>query len=98
MDPRPSVLFYDSKPSPMLLIKLRAVTARAVDRVREKLQELMPDGDLQLTLYSAAMANLYGDSRKFRDQVLIGGIVTLLISLIADVHARIAFEQRVQIA
>lgn len=27
MDPRPSVLFYDSKPSPMLLIKLRAVTA-----------------------------------------------------------------------
>ena len=82
MDPRPSVLFYDSKPSPMLLIKLRAVTARAVDRVREKLQELMPDGDLQLTLYSAAMANLYGDSRKFRDQVLIGGIVTLLISLI----------------
>lgn len=82
MDPRPSVLFYNRKPSPMLLIKLRAVTARAVDRVREKLQELMPDGDLQLTLYSAAMANLYGDSRKFRDQVLIGGIVTLLISLI----------------
>lgn len=82
MDPRPSVLFYDSKPSPMLLIKLRAVTARAVDRVREKLQELMPDSDSQLTLYSSAMANLYGDSRKFRDQVLIGGIVTLLISLI----------------
>ena len=82
MDPRPSVLFYNRKPSPMLLIKLRAVTARAVDRVREKLQELMPDGDLQLTLYSSAMANLYGDSRKFRDQVLIGGIVTLLISLI----------------
>ncbi|WP_337508342.1 ABC transporter permease, partial [Alistipes ihumii] len=67
MDPRPSVLFYDSKPSPMLLIKLRTVTARAVDRVREKLQELIPDGDLQLTLYSSAMANLYGDSRKFRD-------------------------------
>lgn len=66
----------------MLLSNLRAVTARAVDRVREKLQELMPDGDLQLTLYSSAMANLYGDSRKFRDQVLIGGIVTLLISLI----------------
>ncbi|WP_282194637.1 ABC transporter permease [Alistipes ihumii] len=82
MDSRPSVLFYDSKPSPMLLIKLRAVTVRAVDRVREKLQELMPDGDSQLTLYSSAMANLYGDSRKFRDQVLIGGIVTLLISLI----------------
>lgn len=82
MDPRPSVLFYDSKPSPMLLIKLRAVTAESVNRVRAKLQELMPDGDSQLTLYSSAMANLYGDSRKFRDQVLIGGIVTLLISLI----------------
>ncbi|WP_273081116.1 ABC transporter permease [Alistipes ihumii] len=82
MDPRPSVLFYDSKPSPMLLIKLRAVTAESVNRVRAKLQELIPDGDLQLTLYSSAMANLYGDSRKFRDQVLIGGIVTLLISLI----------------
>lgn len=82
MDSRPSVLFYDSKPSPMLLIKLRAVTAESVNRVRAKLQELMPDGDLQLTLYSSAMANLYGDSRKFRDQVLIGGIVTLLISLI----------------
>ena len=66
----------------MLLIKLRAVTAESVNRVRAKLQELMPDGDSQLTLYSSAMANLYGDSRKFRDQVLIGGIVTLLISLI----------------
>ena len=82
MDPRPSVLFYNRKPSPMLLIKLRAVTAESVNRVRAKLQELMPDGDSQLTLYSSAMANLYGDSRKFRDQVLIGGIVTLLISLI----------------
>lgn len=57
-------------------------SAESVNRVRAKLQELMPDGDLQLTLYSSAMANLYGDSRKFRDQVLIGGIVTLLISLI----------------
>lgn len=82
VDTRPSVLFYNRKPSPMLLIKLRAVTAESVNRVRAKLQELMPDGDSQLTLYSSAMANLYGDSRKFRDQVLIGGIVTLLISLI----------------
>lgn len=82
LDMRPSVLFYNSTPSRFLLVKLRRVTAESMERVKLKLRELLPDKEPQLTLYSSEMINLYRGSRKFRDQVMIGGIITLIISLI----------------
>lgn len=82
LDPRPSVLFYNSTPSQFLLVKLRRVTAESMERVKLKLRELLPDKELQPMLYSSEMINLYSGSRKFRDQVMIGGIITLIITLI----------------
>ncbi|WP_293671963.1 FtsX-like permease family protein [uncultured Parabacteroides sp.] len=81
-DDRPSILFYRQRPLTYLHVKFHQVTPEAVERVNDKLQELMPDRDPRLSLYSVEMVNLYSSSRKFRDQVLIGGIITLLISMI----------------
>lgn len=82
LDDRPSVLFYSSTPSPIQLVKFKALTGEAIDKVNLCLQELMPDRNERLSTYSADVVNLYRDSRKFRDEVMIGGLITLIISLI----------------
>ena len=50
--------------------------------VRSTLNTLVPDQDLQLDVYSALIEDVYSDARKFRDQVMIGGSITLIIALI----------------
>ena len=42
----------------------------------------MPDRNVTVTAYYMDMIDLYKDSRTFRDSVMIGGIVTLIIALI----------------
>lgn len=58
------------------------MTPDAVGKVNERLKELMPDQEPKLTVYSVQMVDLYSSSRKFRDEVMIGGLITLIISLI----------------
>ena len=81
-DDRPSVLFYRQRPLDYLLVKFHQITPDAVTKVNDKLEELIPDKDMKLSVYSVSMVEQYSSSRKFRDQVLIGGIITLLISMI----------------
>ena len=80
MDARPSVLFYRQRPSAHLLVKFHRMTPDAVGKVNERLKELMPDQEPKLTVYSVQMVDLYSSSRKFRDEVMIGGLITLIIS------------------
>ena len=82
LDDRPSVLFYSSTPLSIQVVKFNTLTAEAVDKVNNRLLEVMPDRNETLSIYSVDVVNLYRDSRKFRDQVLVGGIITLIISLI----------------
>ena len=82
LDDRPSILFYSSYPSSTQLIKFNSMTQEAIAKVNNRLQELMPNQEPKLSLFTTEIVNMYSDSRKFRDQVMIGGIITLLISLI----------------
>lgn len=82
MDTRPSVLFYDSSPRAILLVKYHQLNAAGIEKVNAVLQELIPGQERKMHIYSQELGNLYTNSRKFRDQVLIGGLVALLISLI----------------
>lgn len=82
LDTRPSVLFYRTKPNNTLAVKFKAVTPEAVDEVRNVLKELVPDQDLQLFLYSSLIEDAYSSARKFRDQVLVGGLAVFVIALI----------------
>lgn len=82
MDNRPSVLFYQQRPTANLLVKFRSLTSESVLQATEKLEELMPDKNPVLKVYQAEMVNMYSDSHKFRSQALIGGLITWLISLI----------------
>lgn len=81
-DSRPSVMFYNPFPSHILLIKFHRFTPEAKGKVAETLQKLLPDKNIVINSWQTEMGNLYLDSRQFLNAVLIGGIITLLISLI----------------
>lgn len=81
-DPRPSVMFYANRVSPYLMIKYHEQTLGANAKVMAILQDIAPNRDLHVYSYATELHALYTDSRRFRDSVLIGGIVALLISLI----------------
>lgn len=79
---KPSALFYSQSPESTLLVKLNEVNQENMKRVEETLKKVLPDKDIVVNSYRASMTDLYQDSRIFRDAVLWGGIVTLLITFI----------------
>ena len=81
-DNRPSVMFYSSNPSPIIMIKINQMSSEKILKVQKALQSAMPGKDVVITPYKNSMVRLYSSSRLFRDAVLIGGIITLIISLI----------------
>jgi len=81
-DTRPTILLYDKKQANMLLVKFHNMTPERIQKVNELLTNLMPTKDIVTTSFSGEIVSLYHDSEQFRDQVLLGGLVTLLICLI----------------
>ncbi len=81
-DLRASVMFYSDKPSSYLLIKFHKQTAEDMQKVSDMLTKLLPDKNIVVNSYATEMRNQYSDSERFRNSVLVGGIVTLLICLI----------------
>lgn len=82
MDERPSLLLFSKEPSTIITVRLNRMSSEAIQQVTSTLERCMPDKHIVVTPYSEEMVSMYRESRVFRDSVLIGGIVTLLISLI----------------
>lgn len=80
-DTRPSVMFYD-RYAPTILLKFHEMSPDNVKKAQKVLEGLMPDRNVTVTAYYMDMIDLYKDSRTFRDAVMIGGIVTLIIALV----------------
>ena len=51
-------------------------------RLDETIKATLPDKEMPVSSYSVSMANMYNSSRLFRNAVMLGGIVTLIITLI----------------
>lgn len=83
-DERPSVMFYatDVRQGWMFQVKFHELNSDALAKVQETVTGLFPDRDLTVKAFAPEMTSLYRDSRQFRDSVLIGGIITLLVTLI----------------
>lgn len=82
MDERPSVLLYTEEPQNIITVRLHQMSSELIQQVTSILEQSMPDKHIVVIPYSEEMINMYKDSRVFRDSVMIGGIVTLIISLI----------------
>lgn len=81
-DTRASVMFYKQEPNSTLLIRYHQMTGESNQKVSELLTELIPTKEIVVYSYPNELKSLYTDSRKFRDSVLLGGIVALIIALI----------------
>ena len=79
---RPSIMFYSAATSPFILIKLKNMSQDGIKHVTKVLESALPDKNIVVTPYKSSMTYLYTSSLLFRNSVLIGGIITLIISLI----------------
>lgn len=77
------MLFYSGKASHNLLIKLHRLTPEKLQEVAGLLAGLFPEKEVTVNSYTATLKRRYDDSRKFRDTVVLGGLVALLICLIS---------------
>lgn len=81
-DLRPTIVFWGKQQPSTLLVKLREVTPENVQQITDLLAKMLPDRDITVGSYKMDMVNLYQESGNFRDAILIGGVVTLIIALI----------------
>lgn len=78
----PSALFYSRYPGSILIVKLQEMQPENIQKVADVLKRVLPDKEVSISSYKASMTSLYKDARLFRNAVMWGGIVTLLITLI----------------
>ena len=81
-DERPSVLFYSSDAPMYQLVKLHQMSPEAMAKVKDAMEQLFPDHEVDVTAYSFYVWQQYGAQDSFRKGVLICGITILIISLI----------------
>jgi putative ABC transport system permease protein len=81
-DLRPSAMFYTDAAAEIIMIKLHKLDPAGIRHVSKVFQTAIPDKDIVVTPYKTSLTFLYTSSRLFRDSVLIGGIITLIIALI----------------
>lgn len=90
-DKRPSVQFYggnqiecesEYKQTDWLLIKLREVTPQNIAAIQKIVNEANPNGGANVTLYSSEVLDMYKESRKVKNSVMIAGLIVLLITMI----------------
>lgn len=79
----PTVWFYSSKPGHVVSMKLHGnVTVENMKLIENTIQKLLPDKDISVNSYEASIINMYSASRLFRNSVMLGGLVTFLITLV----------------
>lgn len=81
-DPRGKVMFYRKNPSQNMIIKYHALSPESLRKTQELMTQLIPSKELNVVSFENEMLKGYVDSRKFRDSVMIGGLITLLIVFI----------------
>ena len=81
-DTRPSAMFYSEDPTPLIMIKLHKLKPEGIRQVNKALQTAIPNKDIVVTPYKTSVTYLYTSSRLFRNSLLIGGIITLILALI----------------
>lgn len=82
IDERASIMTYDKHPSQNVILRFEKVTPEEIMAVNRRLKELYPTMSLVARSYSSMTTGLYEDSYRFRNMVMVGGIVTLVVTLI----------------
>ena len=87
VDDRPSVRFAAVRGDKNLYlsgvaIKVHELTPAAIASVQKVVDELFPDRDIEVIAYSDGMKEAFSDVKNINDAILLGGLFSLIISLI----------------
>lgn len=77
-----SAIFFSKTAEQTLVIKFHQRDASNLAHINNVIKEFVPDRDINLVDYRVNLAKLYETSRIFRDSVMAGGIITLIIAMI----------------
>ena len=81
-DTRPSVAFYSPGGTWNILIELNETSPEVLSEIETSFKNLFPQRNVNIKVMQNDLFDIYSVLRNFRDAVLIGSIVILLISLI----------------
>ena len=77
-----SAIFFSKRAEQTLVVKFRERNAENLAHINNVIKEFLPDREINLIDYRFSLTKLYDTSRIFRDSVMAGGIITLIIALI----------------
>ena len=77
-----SAIFFSKRAEQTLVVKFRERNADNLAHINNVIKEFLPDREINLIDYRFSLTKLYDTSRIFRDSVMAGGIITLIIALI----------------
>lgn len=80
-DTRPSAMFYKESPGEYLVIKLKSMNPESIAAVNMLVESFMPEKNFVIVPFRESIVKMYNKARVFRNSLLIGGIITLLITL-----------------
>lgn len=81
-DKRPSVMFYNPSPTGNVMIRFHHLTPEALSKAESLLSDLNPDKEIHVYSYRNDMVSMYSGTRNFRDGILAGGAVAILMVVI----------------
>lgn len=77
-----SAIFFSKGAEQTLVVKFHQRNGENLTHINNVIKEFLPDREISLVDYRFSLTQLYETSRVFRNSVLAGGIVTLIIALI----------------
>jgi len=77
-----SAIFFSKRAEQTLVVKFHERNAQNLAHINNVIKEFLPDRDINLVDYRFSLTKLYDTSRIFRDSVMAGGIITLIIALV----------------
>lgn len=79
---RPAMMFpCGAIVMPDMLLKLNSLTPDVMRQIRAKVERMFPGKEVELCSYAAEYEQQYVQQRHFRDGILAGGIIVLVIAL-----------------
>lgn len=85
MDTRPSVRFT-AKPDkgymPYILIKVKDVNPETINKIQNKLSEVITGKEMEVFSYEQVMNSMYDDNKKMKNTIMIGSIFSIVIAFL----------------
>ena len=77
----PMLCFYSPETAPYMFVKFNNLTDDALSNLYDKVKAMYPNNEVQVRNYSVEFENQYASQRNFRNGILVGGIITMVIAL-----------------